>query len=399
MGAAMRKFSRLVDPLDAIQLLLKQSGMPLISKVFMSVAVVVLCLAGAGAALVQVSYATAEENAAAMTPRILDKDDPSFRHEDVQFLWGGSWDSIGSNPVQVHSMLAVSANAPIPPGLDEWPAIGSVFVSPRLAKEPWQTIISERYGEISGTLPSTILSSPTEMLVYTFPSSEMIDTNRLSPAADFGGPGMTVSEILYRQPVWMFQTVLLSSCLIGAVSLLVISSHLDDRRYRRNTRIGELLGISRTTRGRLAIARVLPSVAIGAATAFVLLLFPCFIPINVPITGWVISPTILRAGMSPILIGFLVSLGVAFGIAFADSLRQTSVKAQRSTLFGSLRPSIATAIFLIVTVSIIPIFEYFSGTNQQLTGTIVLLIQTALALVTLPAAITAVTGILGGLAR
>lgn len=103
--------------------------------------------------------------------------------------------------------------------------------------------------------------------------------------------------------------------------------------------------------------------------------------------------------MSPILIGFLVSLGVAFGIAFADSLRQTSVKAQRSTLFGSLRPSIATAIFLIVTVSIIPIFEYFSGTNQQLTGTIVLLIQTALALVTLPAAITAVTGILGGLAR
>ncbi len=395
MGAAMRRISRLIEPSDAIWLLLKQSGMPLISKVFMSLAVVVLCLAGAASALVQVTYATSEENAAAMSPQVLDTNDPSFRDEDVQFSWGGSWDSIDSHPVQIHSMAAVSANAPTPPGLDEWPAIGSVFVSPQLIEEPWQAIITERYGEISGTIPSEILSSPTEMLVYTFPSSEMLDTNRVYPAANFGGPGMIVSEILYRQPAWMFHTVLLSFCLIGGVGLLVVSSHLDDRGYRRNIRIGELLGISRTTQSRLAIARVLPSVSVGATIAFVLLLFPVFLPISVPITGWVISPTVMRAGMGPILIGFLVSIGVALGIAFADSLRQTSVKAQRRTLFGYLPPSIATAIFLVVTVSIIPIFQYFSGMNQQLTGTIVLLIQTALALVTLPAAITAVTGILG----
>lgn len=361
----------------------------------MSLAVAVLCLAGAGSALIQVSYATAEENATAMAPRILDTNDSSFREEDVQFLWGGSWDSIGSTPVQVHSMLAVSADAPIPPGLDEWPGVGSVFVSPQLAEEPWKTIITERYGNISGILPSEILSSPTEMLVYTFPSSEMIDTNRVYPAADFGGPGMIVSEILYRQPLWMFQTVLLSFCLLGTVSLLVISSHLDDRGYRRNIRIGELLGISRTTLGRLAIARVLPSVSIGVAIAFVLLLLPFFIPLSVPITGWVISPTVMRGGVIPILIGFLISTGVAFGIAFADSMRQASVKARRRTLLGGLPPSLATVSFLAVTVSIIPIFQYFSGMNQQLTGTIVLLIQTALALVTLPAAITAVTGILG----
>jgi hypothetical protein len=94
-----------------------------------------------------------------------------------------------SRQYEVYYLTPLGPGAPLPPGLENWPDPGEVYLSPRLAELGADQLIEDRYGTFAGTLDHSALVDPMHLVAYVVPSEPL----RLEPdgsvfaIADFNG--------------------------------------------------------------------------------------------------------------------------------------------------------------------------------------------------------------------
>ena len=144
-----------------------------------------------------------------------------------------------------------SEDAPLPPGLDQWPQPGTAVVSPELLREGAEQNISGRYGEIVGTIARPGLADATELLVYVRPAHDLAVTTDpdVVEVSSFGGSGppapfQNVHWLLADQDffdgmlVWLLVVLgVVPSLLLGLVASKV-ASYPRDRRDALVTALG-----------------------------------------------------------------------------------------------------------------------------------------------------------------
>ncbi|MFE7503813.1 hypothetical protein [Promicromonospora sp. NPDC057488] len=113
-------------------------------------------------------------------------------------------------------------DAPLPPGVDEWPRPGTALVSPELLREGAEQGVSERYGDVVGTIGEPGLADASELLVYVRPAHDLTTAREADEAvvSEFGGsrppvPFQNVHWLLANQDAPGALVWLVALCLVG----------------------------------------------------------------------------------------------------------------------------------------------------------------------------------------
>ncbi|MEU8938494.1 hypothetical protein OHU17_36180 (plasmid) [Streptomyces goshikiensis] len=115
--------------------------------------------------------------------------------EQPKALWSRYWESEHGRQYSVVVVWPLTADAPLPPGLDRWPGPGEAFLSPGLADGPGREDFTRRYGHMAGLVGEDGLATPGERLVYTRPSEAMLNSSYLDGITGFGAPGPSFGDV------------------------------------------------------------------------------------------------------------------------------------------------------------------------------------------------------------
>ncbi|MCC3768206.1 hypothetical protein [Streptomyces sp. UNOC14_S4] len=103
------------------------------------------------------------------------------------------FDEVGGLQYSVVHLRPLTGDAPLPPGVDHWPAPGEAVLSPGLVRALKAEGSQDRYGRISGTIHDEGLASPGERFGYANPRDEQFNEKAALPVVGFGGPNASSS--------------------------------------------------------------------------------------------------------------------------------------------------------------------------------------------------------------
>ena len=223
--------------------------------------------------------------------------------------------------VTVVAVIQQSDNASPPPGLSSWPARGEVYVSPELRRIDPDNEVASLYGDVVGTIGDEGLVSPREVLIYTYPDSQMINEGAFYPALGYWGADQGAEHVLGETdsvvefgdsldlaPVGQFisgYTIAIGIPLLALVAVSVATGR--SHRRAQSQRLYVLgygaAGQVRWHAGKLWAPLGAAMVVTGAVVA-VLSLWQ----VTVPVTGFVISPEDVRSHLGWIAGGALAAM-------------------------------------------------------------------------------------------
>ncbi|MEV0260290.1 hypothetical protein AB0I49_02950 [Streptomyces sp. NPDC050617] len=82
----------------------------------------------------------------------------------------------------------LSNKAPLPPGIDRWPAPGEAVLSPALLRTLKAEGAADRFGRVVGSIRDEGLASPGERYAYVNPRDGQLNKKSALPVVGFGGP-------------------------------------------------------------------------------------------------------------------------------------------------------------------------------------------------------------------
>ncbi|WP_190127926.1 hypothetical protein [Streptomyces mashuensis] len=100
-----------------------------------------------------------------------------------------SFDTVKGVQHSVVFVRPLSADAPLPPGVERWPAPGEVVASPGLVRALESEHAPGRFGRIVGEIRNSGLASPGERFAYVNPTEVQLRRARVEPIVGFGWPG------------------------------------------------------------------------------------------------------------------------------------------------------------------------------------------------------------------
>ncbi|SMD19959.1 hypothetical protein [Lentzea albidocapillata] len=196
----------------------------------------------------------------------------------------------------------VGDGAPLPPGLDAWPARGTAVVSPELLREGAGQRVSGRYGEIAGTIGAAGLADATELLAYVRPAQDVDpNDNNAVAVSGFGGsdpvmPRENLHWLLADQDLLPGGLVALLVVLGLVPSLLLalvasgVAAHSRDRRDALVTALGGRV----PHRLWIAVGEAWVPVSLGAAGAVAVIAWFTAADRRLPIVDYVVSAADIR---------------------------------------------------------------------------------------------------------
>ncbi|WP_126416326.1 hypothetical protein [Trueperella bialowiezensis] len=228
-----------------------------------------------------------------------------------------------------------------PPGLEEWPQPGEVYLSPALLKAGKGEGIETRYGELAGEISPGGLTTENELFAYVNPADRPTLDERFQPVSHFGAsrPALTGS-LLDRPPISQpLQAIFL---ILGIPLILLVRSTLKMGLYHRRRESTVLFGLG-AKRLELILWHLGKVVApfIGwACLAIIGLAILCTFGLRIPNINFVISADDFQAGLFPFVItALLVSVVFSF-VWLAVSLKplDTKVTTRPSSIAESYSP-------------------------------------------------------------
>ncbi|MEU4076864.1 permease [Streptomyces venezuelae] len=269
-------------------------------------------------------YAGKEERRTARTP-VAPDDALEHATDATTWLVGADWLE-GERRFSVVYIAPHKGDAPLPPGLDHWPAPGQAVLSPALREAGAAEDIDHRYGRLAGVIGEEGLDEPTEWLAYVRPRDGLKPDRFTAVVTGFGPTDGQVTASLEpgsgrldEKPEWMFQAAVVGMLLLPAVALLVVAARTGAYTRDRRTALVAALGGRRLDRALIATGEAAPPAAVGAVVGAAVIATALLHDIRVPYTGYVLSSTHLRAhgwvaALAPVAV-FLVVLGA---VALAD---------------------------------------------------------------------------------
>ncbi|MBX9365661.1 hypothetical protein [Streptomyces sp. WAC04114] len=106
--------------------------------------------------------------------------------EHAVALWAPDTDDVDGTQHFLAYVEPLTDDAPLPPGLEEWPKPGEAVLSQSLATAGAKEEIISRYGRFAGIISPEGLQSPSERFAYVRPSQHMLDSGDMYKISGFG---------------------------------------------------------------------------------------------------------------------------------------------------------------------------------------------------------------------
>jgi hypothetical protein len=300
---------------------------------FLALVLASAALAGTALALVAAIavHGGREARAFARGPVIADDDRGAIA------LWQGVRDAVDETPHDVIFIEPLVASAPPPPGLRGWPEPGEMYLSPALARAGAGEHIDTRYGRFAGLIGKPGLLTPSERLAYVRPARppDGPDRQKWLPITGFGAPTVFGDA---TDSASLAEVLLAVGVFLGVPTLVLLWTAV------RHVRPCD--------RGLGAIVPIL----LGTLLAAVPLVVALCTPVTLPITGYVLAPTDLRAAWPWAVCAVAVSSALAFGavaVARPRTDRVVVVRKRRAVVCG-------------VAMLVVAASSYFPGTTGLL---------------------------------
>ncbi|GGX19683.1 hypothetical protein [Streptomyces chryseus] len=225
-----------------------------------------------------------------------------------QLLWKGTGDSIGDRQFEVVHIAPLTTNAPLPPGLDHWPAPGEAVLSPALLAEGSGEGIRDRYGRYAGEIGADGLASPGERLAYVRPADGALTKQNAYPVYGFGLPApWALGDLALVRPLPVFLSLLAVFLLLPAGLLTVVAARLGATGRDRRTALLGALGASRRQVALLSLGEAGRPVLLGTALAVPLAALGLLFDLRLPWTGYLVAAADLRAHAGVLTAGLLAA--------------------------------------------------------------------------------------------
>ncbi|MEV7565408.1 ABC transporter permease [Streptomyces tanashiensis] len=262
-------------------------------------ATLVLGLSLGGVVAVHAVYAGKEERRAARTP--VAPDDARVRATDATTWLVGSDSLDGERRFSVVYLAPYKGDAPLPPGLDDWPRPGEAVLSPALLEAGAGEDIERRYGRSAGTIGEEGLDEPSEWLAYVRPRDGLSDERPNAVVTGFGPTAGHLSTSLEpgsgrvdEKPEGMFQAAVIGMLVLPALALLVVAARTGAHARDRRTALVAALGGRRLDRALIATGEALTPALIGAAVAAATVAASLVGDIRIPYTDYILASAHLR---------------------------------------------------------------------------------------------------------
>ncbi|WP_405901456.1 ABC transporter permease (plasmid) [Streptomyces sp. NBC_00727] len=269
-----------------------------IRVVALLLATAVLSVVLAGLAAVHAMYAGKEEHRIARTPVVQDR-----ASDKGSTTWLVASDSL-QNKRRFHLVFLAphEGDAPLPPGVDHWPAPGEAVLSPELRKAGASEDIDHRYGRLAGVIQPSGLDEPSEWLAYVRPRDGISDKAPTNVIAGFGpatqgifAPGLEPGSGRDDDKAeWMFQIAVAGLLGLPALALLVIAVRTGAHARDRRTALIAALGGRRTDRALVALGEAAQPVLLGALLGATAVAPALLTDLRIPFTHYILSSEYLR---------------------------------------------------------------------------------------------------------
>ncbi|WP_327179015.1 ABC transporter permease [Streptomyces sp. NBC_01335] len=286
-------------------------------------ATVVLVLGLGTLVAVHAVYTGQEERRVARTPVV---ERASQRTESSTVWLVGSDTLDGERRFSVVYLAPHRGDAPLPPGVDHWPAPGQAVLSPALREAGANEDIDHRYGELAGTIGSVGLDESSEWLAYVRPRDGL---GARPPSALVSGFGPTAGQVATglepgsgrydNKPEWMFEAVVAGMVVLPGLALLVVGVRIGAHARDRRTALVAALGGKRRDRALVAVGEAQLPALIGAALGAAVVATAMLRDLRIPHTGYALFSAYLREhGWGIALVPVVAFLVVLAAVVIAD---------------------------------------------------------------------------------
>ncbi len=237
-------------------------------------------------------------------------------------------------------VAALSADAPVPPGLDHVPSPGQVYVSPALAQliaaNP-PDMLGDRYGAITGTISDAGLASPDELAVVVGREPEALRAEGARVVTALDGTGHIPMP---RNPIVQ---VLVVIALVGALTpvavLVATATRLSAARRERRLAALRLAGATPSQVTVVAAIEALAASIPGALGGVVLFVALRPLIARVPLLQATWFPDAIMPPLGPAIavIASVPVVGVAAAVIALRRLNVSPLGVQRHQRPGGLR--------------------------------------------------------------
>lgn len=358
-------------------------------------ATLALAIGLASVVAVHATYAGKEERRTARTPV------PASEGAGNSTRWLVNSDFLeGERRFSLVFLSPHAGDAPLPPGVDRWPAPGEVVLSPALRAAGASERIDERYGRLAGTIGASGLDEPTEWLAYVRPRGG-VGAGEGDLVSGFGpsaGPLASGLEPgfgrLDDKPEVMFQAALLGMVVLPAMALLVVAARTGAHARDRRTALITALGGRRSDRALVSVGEAARPALLGALLGVPAVAAVLLYDVRIPYTDYVLSAGYLGRygwwmGLAP-PVALLVALAAA---VVADLARRPMTSGTRPQAARTKRLSRVAALcpFMILLAMQGPHLV----SSQSVARTLVIWAGVAGTVATLPAAVAVLTAAAG----
>ncbi|MER5640303.1 ABC transporter permease [Kitasatospora sp. NPDC002227] len=291
-------------------------------------ATLVLALVTLATAATWATYQGRAERQAARSPVMLSGEGT----RDASALWGAGFDTVAGQQFSVVYLSPLVENAPLPPGVDHWPAPGQAVLSEALAEQGAAEGIAERYGTVVGRIAPEGLAVPGERLAYIRPVPDLMPpTARLHPITGYGTEPADSSfgDPLFVGPQWEFQLLLTLLLGLPALVLLAVAARAGAHARDRRTALVGVLGGRTRDRLLIALAEAVAPVALGATLAAAAAGWAGGRDVWLPLAEYQLAAADLRHCALLMALAWLGAVGLTLAVASAAALRRSNRRGER----------------------------------------------------------------------
>ncbi|MEU4128318.1 hypothetical protein [Streptomyces wuyuanensis] len=219
--------------------------------------------------------------------------------------WRQSGDTVGELQHSVIFIAPLNKSAPPPPGLSSWPERGEAVLSPALAAAGEREGITHRYGRDAGRISAEGLTSPSERLAYVRPEAakdgEWDKTTEISGFGDL--EPMPFGDSITVVGADAFMAAVVGFLGLPAAILTVVAARSGSVLRDRRMAVLNSLGGTFRHRALVCLGEALWPVTAGAALGLLPLLVAAYADLTLPLTGYTIASSTVRAWLPAALLG------------------------------------------------------------------------------------------------
>jgi len=285
-----------------------------------------LCLSLAGLALTWFGDTLHRERAESIAPQLCDAQEAT-----VLYRFGG-FTQVNNRPVTVIVLSPLSDDAPLPPGVAEWPNPGEAVVSPALTRDLTGEL-EGLFGPVSAEIGLDGLEVPQERRVYLRPTEQALNVEVMEPICGFGakteGGAYAGSGSLNASPVAEVLLLVAGVLLLPAIGATASASSLRGEENRRRITALVTSGLRRRDLAVIDLAETWPGMLGGFVLAGALTGVAMSMDVRVPwVDAWFPAADTRRLA-GPIVAALLIGAVLAVAIVLLGRGRGRHVVAPR----------------------------------------------------------------------